>query len=312
MHGALLFAATCGNLIYPCDSTSQVTVSAGGQLSIMRRAHRSARGEELAADLSAAFEQAARQASKNVTGELLRSFRVCTPCQHFERLGEQHDGGYLTCMDDLKRGSLVEVLSVGVEHRDKWSEDTAELLHVPVMQLDCTVDRGSSCERCQFFRRCLRRSDGGPDAFAGRSWTLEEALNHTMPHGNHVADRSLLMKMDIEGGEWTILSTADIHLLRKFRQLVVEFHSIGDESQHQQYLEAMRRLAGAGFTVAHLHGNNFAGEFVKGTDHIPDVLEVTFVSGQDHKQHCRSDEVVLPQDSSNNPWGENLRLAHLT
>ena len=40
------------------------------------------------------------------TKELFQSFSICGNCETWQRFGENHDGGYLSCMDNMKNGNL--------------------------------------------------------------------------------------------------------------------------------------------------------------------------------------------------------------
>ena len=168
--------------------------------------------------LQATLEKYAATLPEGATKDLLRSFRVCGACQDFQRFGEPNDGGYLMCMDHMY--GVTAAYSMGVEHHDKWSGDVAATWHVPVYQMDCTVKEAAQvCPGCHFFRSCLS-APGGPKP----AWTLAETLQHT---GQGAAgDRTLFGKIDIEGSEWGALAAADVSVLRRFRQLVIEFHRL--------------------------------------------------------------------------------------
>ena len=57
------------------------------------------------------------------TKDLFQSFSICGNCETWQRFGEHHDGGYLSCMDNMKNGTLLAAYSMGVEQHDKWSSD---------------------------------------------------------------------------------------------------------------------------------------------------------------------------------------------
>jgi len=264
------------------------------------------------AHLALRMARAAEDADDSVTRKLFQSFRICTPCQTFKRFGEPNDGGYLMCMDGLNNKTVTAALSFGVEKHDQWSEDiTQEFGGIPVSQFDCTVSEGSSCPQCKFFPKCVRARDGSHDSFPGRSWTLAEALKNSGQ--GDAADRSLIMKMDIEASEWPIMAVEDEALLRKFRQIVIEFHWLQNQEEHPRYLTAMRRILDAGFSVAHVHGNNYADMYSSGEDRIPQVVEVTFVAKRQHHKdgQCAIDAQNLDLDAPNNPRTFELPPAHL-
>jgi len=245
---------------------------------------------------------AGNQTAGSPTAELLRGFRICGKCQEFKRLGEQHDGGYLTCMDGLSSAGLRAAFSLGVEHHDNWSDDAAQVLGVPVNQFDCTVGQGTGCKDCKFFQKCivgegkdkgldLARISPGLSKSTDKGWTLREALAGA---GQEDApDRSLIMKVDIEASEWPLFATTSPGMLKKFKQLIVEFHGLRVLARHKEYLDALRHILTAGFQVVHIHGNNFAGLYEDGGSKIPDVLEVTFAAGAEARGNCLRDQEYL-------------------
>jgi len=248
-----------------------------------------------------------------MTQELLRSFRVCGSCDTFQRLGDRADGGYLSCMDNMPSGSVRAAYSMGIEQHDLWSRHVQRAFHVPVYQFDCTVDRPATlCDGCEFYEVCLQ-GEGDAAPFVHKTgWTLGQAMYHTGQQASE--ERSLLMKMDIEGSEWATLRTTDLPTLRKFRQLFIEFHDLDQEHRHADFLATMRHLKKAGFQVVHTHGNDLSSFYEKGGFVIPTAIEVTLDSAAEEMALCKPDEEHLPEDHSNkkNPnKASGFPLAHL-
>jgi len=248
------------------------------------------------------------------TAELFQSFRICGRCAEFKRFGETHDGGYLTCMDRLGASGIREAYSLGVEHHDKWSDDASQELGIPVNQFDCTVSQGTGCKTCEFFPRCIvgegLEATASIPGMNSEPWTLHRALVETGQ--GRAPDRSLLMKVDIEASEWPLFATASPSVLKKFQQIIVEFHWLSNSAKHDEYLEALQRIHAAGFMVVHLHGNNNGGMYEDGGLSVPDVLEVTFVSGAEQLGECKQDQEFIPGlDHRNNIDAKELPPAHL-
>jgi hypothetical protein len=242
--------------------------------------------------------------------EFLKSFRVCATCKRWERLGARNDGGYATCMDEFDGKSEIKAaFSLGVREEDQWSVDVNNRWHVPVYQFDCTVKSAQKCPDCHFFEKCIKSEDGSGDSFPGKSWTLSEVLANTKL--SSVPDRSIFMKMDIESSEWWVFEKEDPAILRKFRQIAVEFHVLRVVEEHERKLRAMRKLQQAGFVVAHIHGNNWAPFVEVGDYAIPDVLEVIMVSDPSLKSQCDNHPKDFSDDSPNNPIGPTFPHATL-
>jgi len=262
-------------------------------------------------ELEKRLAAAAVQLPEGTSRSLLETFRICGQCKDFQRFGEAHDGGYLMCMDGLQKGSVGAAYSLGVEHHDKWSEDVVSAMGIPVNQFDCTVERSDCGLGCKFFKKCIVAADGQHPVpgHEKEGWSLMQALKETSQET--AADGSLLMKMDIESSEWPIFASEPPEVLRKFGELIVEFHGLEHEWRHDEYLKAMKHISAAGFKVAHLHGNNYQEMYEVGSSIIPKVIEVTFVHGAKRPDGCSTDQLYQSLDAPNNPGEAELQMTHI-
>jgi len=230
------------------------------------------------------------------TRDFLKTLRLCAPCQHFERLGEANDGGYVTCTDGLDNG-LVGALSFGINGFDGWGMAVADRYKIPLNEYDCTNDKQPVvCKGCEvhFHNECILDADGdAQDKFKTLAEQLEDSGNM------NVADRSLLLKIDVEAAEWKIFAEEPVENMRKFREIVVEYHWINKVEDHELYAEAVKKIEDAGFAVAHIHGNNYGGGLQEfGEYKIPNVIEVTYV--QKPEKGCAAHiPYHLPLDEAN-------------
>ena len=83
------------------------------------------------------------------------------------------------------------------------------------------------------------------------------------------AYKKIILKMDIEGSEYESLDL-DLHYLRRFQCLIIEFHDI--ESRIDEFLTITNNIK-KDFTLINTHINNFA-PIVNG---IPQVIELCFI-----------------------------------
>jgi hypothetical protein len=235
--------------------------------------------------LDRALQSIANKLEPGYTRDFLKTLRLCAPCNHFERLGEANDGGYVTCTDGLDKG-LVGALSYGINGFDGWGMAVASKYKIPLNEYDCTNPNVPEvCEGCKvnFHNECILDAKGVPH---GDYKTLSQQLKES-GNGN-AKDRSLLLKIDVEAAEWKIFAEEPVENMKKFREIVVEYHWINQEDNHQLYLQAVKRIEDAGFAVAHLHGNNYGGDLQQfGEFSIPNVLEVTYI--QKPSQGCAAD-----------------------
>lgn len=221
------------------------------------------------------IQQAAESLPAGATRDFLRTLRLCAKCNNYERFGEYGDGGYVMCTDGLESG-LIGAMSYGISGYDGWGMDIAKRFHVPLHEYDCTnFQEPQPCTGCEvhFHPECIR-SETQPAA-AGYK-TFSQSFSDAGFAGQPGA--SILLKIDVEAAEWEVFKSEPVSSLQMFREIVVEYHWLGDQSKHPLYLQAVKKIEESGFRVTHLHGNNFGGGLVAfGEYSIPNVLEVTYV-----------------------------------
>lgn len=251
--------------------------------------------------LDHAIQSYADTLQPSATLDFLRTLRLCAPCQKFERVGEPHDGGYVMCMDGLEKG-LVGAYSYGINGFDGWGMSVASRYHIPLNEYDCTNgDKPKVCKGCtvHFHYECILNNNAQPVASMSQPYkTLTQQLQES---GNaKAADRSLLLKIDVEAAEWSVFAEEPVANLKKFREIVVEYHWLGQRDKHNLYLKAVKKIEEAGFAVAHLHGNNYGGGLEHfGEYHIPNVIEVTYIPKPE--TGCAANiPYRVPQDTPNN------------
>ena len=235
----------------------------------------------------------------NTTEAIFKALELCAACDHYERFGEQHDGGYIMCLDDAPPGSVVGALSYGINGYDQWGTDVSLHFGVPVYEFDCFDARApTSGGNLAFRAECAKSArDNSTDP---KFKTILEHLAETGLAGAPAA--SLIMKMDIEGAEWRILAEEPAETLAKFRQLIFELHSFDNLGLHPTALAALQKLRAAGFVPTHLHGNNCCPMMVVGPYQVPKVLEVTWVRLPRNQTCAKSMAYHLALDADNSGW----------
>lgn len=243
------------------------------------------------------------------TKQMLDFLCICGWCREWQRWGGKGDGGYPMCLDAIPSAIAWRAISLGVSNHDAWTLDALAKCG-KVDQYDCTVDHGADCSAeagCTFHKECIAGADAAsPSAGASvpqPTVTLEQLVGAD-------EDRSIVMKIDVEGAEWAALYV-NASILRKFKQIVVEFHGLENRAEHERYAAVLQRILSAGFQVAHLHGNNYGGLFVDGSVVVPTALEVTFVHGAQSRESCSSAEESTSSDAKNNPDGPDIPLTNL-
>ena len=163
-----------------------------------------------------------------------------------QRFGSANDGGYLMCENLIE--PLDAAYSYGVGPNDDWACDMSRRYHVPVHQYDCFDPARPTCAggTFDFHNECVGDWTGYKDS---RFFdTLENQIRKNGDTG-----RRLIVKMDIEGAEWSSLLAAPDELLATIPQITMEMHGFKDP----KILEVLRKLK-RNFYVVNLHFNNWS------------------------------------------------------
>jgi len=186
---------------------------------------------------------AARRLREAILAELQPvALKNCT----LKRFGSANDGGYLMCENLIE--PLDAAYSYGVGSNDDWGCELSRRYHVPVHQYDCFDPAQPTCNggTFVFHNECVGNRSGyrGSHLFD----TLENQIRKNGDTG-----RRLIIKMDIEGGEWDSLLAAPEDLLASIPQITMEMHGFDDA----KIVEVLRKLK-RNFYLVNLHFNNWS------------------------------------------------------
>jgi len=180
------------------------------------------------------------------------------------RLGNNFDGGYVIASDI---GNYDCYISAGIGNDESFSNDFLQLYKVKntaAFQLDIeTLPKNYPVEMVHYKRNISNISD---NKNANLSYFTKNYDN-------------IFLKMDIEGGEYLWLDYVSVNDLKKFKQLVIEFHGINDDTwdyNYQTKVDIFKKLSETHYLV-HAHGNNFSDTQLLNNVSIPDVIELTFI-----------------------------------
>ena len=196
-----------------------------------------------------------------------------------KRYGINSDGGYVIAM--LENG-YDSYISAGVSNEESFSRDF--ISDYGMNREQCYAFDGTIhdypyhyTDKIQFFKKNIGpvNSDNQTD--------LTDILEK---HNN------VFLKMDIEGGEYGWLLGLDDTNLARFKQIVIEFHGINDDSWGYIYsdkLACFQKLAKTHYLV-HAHGNNNALT----TNKIPDVIELTYINKNYFQNEPTGNKIPMP------------------
>jgi hypothetical protein len=188
-------------------------------------------------------DAAGRELRESILAELQPvALKNCT----FKRFGSANDGGYLMCENLIE--PLDAAYSYGVGTNDDWGCEVSRRYHVPVYEYDCFDPARPSCNggRLVFHNECVGDRTGYRD-----SHLFDTLENQLMKNGD--TGRRVIIKMDIEGGEWESLLAAPDELLDSIPQIAMEMHGYDDS----KIVEVLRKLK-QHFYLVNLHFNNWS------------------------------------------------------
>ncbi len=177
--------------------------------------------------------------------QFMTGLQVVDPGMSLIRIGGEADGGYLV-PDDLE--GITACFSPGVAQEATFEADL--------------LDRGVRCHLI----------DGSVSSapFEAENMTFERLFlgAHTKPGWTSLADwvkrrepsdGELILQMDIEGSEWSVLGGSDRSTLRRFRIIVAELHDLhllATTAGMRRVQDAFYALE-ADFDLVNIHPNNY-------------------------------------------------------
>jgi hypothetical protein len=205
-------------------------------------------------------------------GQLRRAVSLMLPTHQPKakwcRVGGPADGGYVMAQDFT--GAVA--VSMGVGWDDSWDADALQLGASSLAQFDPTIRRPPRhLKNTEFYRLGIAAES---DSAHGKV-SLIDALKLAEPSGN----QEVVVKMDIEGHEWTVLDNATQGWASSCRQIVAELHcwsQIGEAEFAETALRVLERL-GETHVPVHLRANNAVPLVSVGAYATPSALEVTWL-----------------------------------
>ncbi len=216
--------------------------------------------------LGAAGMYPSRSTARDRIASLISQLHPVTTDQELIRLGSDGDGGYLI-PDDLAGVSIC--FSPGVGSLVGFERDCAAR-GMSVFMADASVSSPVQGEQALAFTPKFIGAKTSDEYITMDEWVSASGAG---------TGEEMLLQMDIEGGEYeSILSMSDL-LLRRFRIMAIEFHSLD-----QLWSAPFFGIAGRAFekilqshACVHIHPNNCRRPVRKAGISIPPVMEFTFL-----------------------------------
>ena len=135
------------------------------------------------------------------------------------RLGNPHDGGYLI-PDILDQIDYCISPGVGKDKKMQSFEDDLLKKNIISYLADGTVDYNGVHN---FTKKNIK------DFNDDKNITLETFVNNSVKNSN-----KLILQMDIEGDEISVIYNSSIDLLKRFKCMVIEFHQLDFLLKHKE------------------------------------------------------------------------------
>jgi hypothetical protein len=183
------------------------------------------------------------------------------------RIGSKADGGYL--LPDVLDG-ISKCFSPGVDVSSEFEDALAEQYGIECYLADYSVDGPASENALFHFDKKFLGTRNDDKFMRLEDWVDKYA-------GKDTSD--LLLQMDIEGAEFAVLLDTPQSILKRFRMMAIEFHSMETAFEIGAFpiIQSVFEKLAEHFTIAHIHTNNYQRIWKRGDVDIPSVMEITFL-----------------------------------
>ena len=226
------------------------------------------------------------QAAKPFIGRLLQAIRPHDAAGVQKvRLGPYKDGGYVM----LEPGRDGVAYSLGISTYSPWDMEMAER-GFKVHQYDASIaSTPTPHPNIIFHPYFIMDRDVLPDN--ARRLLPELTANGDWNQNN------MILQIDVEGAEWEIFAAMGERALKKFRQIIVEFHGLAFDMRKLAILEKLR----ATHTPVHAHYNNYGQRFqyVNNFIYQPHLLEISYARNDDYIFTPCNNYFPTPLDAKN-------------
>lgn len=185
------------------------------------------------------------------------------------RVGPNYDGGYIMVNDKLDNNV---VYNFGIGEEVNWDLGLT-MRGSTIFQYDHTIEKPPlTNNNMRFFKLGL-----SPILCDDKKMkTIEELLIEN----GHENKTDMILNIDIEGGEWDVLSSISPDILSRFYQIIIEYHflySIVNKEIGEKYIRALKNI-NKSHQVVHVHGNNYGpNAILNNFTYLPTYIEVTYV-----------------------------------
>lgn len=219
----------------------------------------------------------------------------------YRRVGRDCDGGYIMLDDSLS--NIDAAYSFGIADDVSWDEEIAEL-GIHVYMYDHTIKNlPKQHSRFHFLNEGVTGNPGEEGL---------ETLSNLIARNGHQELNNLLLKMDIEGCEWSVFDETPSGVIGQFSQIVIELHGLDPSvarADLSKVLSVLQKINKTHQSI-HVHANGFCKVSWLGDLALPHLLEVTYVRRADYADRFVKNTRTFPTriDQPTYPWLPDVSL----
>jgi Methyltransferase domain len=227
--------------------------------------------------------------------QLLRPFAVLDHRQ--VRVGSPADGGYIM-IDDFAAAKVA--YSFGIGEDVNWDIQIANR-GLMVYQYDHTVNEPPIQHPSFHFHKLgLAPEDGGEFT----------SIVTALQTNGHPARNDLILKIDVEGAEWSTFDQLPDHVLSQFRQIIIEYHGflrVSERDWSAVFMRVLQKIHRS-HAVHHVHANNWGRYQIVANVPVPDVLEVSYIRRDIFRLASSTEIYPTPIDAPCDPSQPEIHL----
>jgi len=193
---------------------------------------------------------------KNLSNFNFSLLEVKNPKNRKIRVGKDNDGGYII-VDNLEYDLII---GCGISDDISFEKDMSlKFPNIEILAYDGTIDNlPESNNKIQFIKKNIS------DKETNTTTNLKNVIRNY---------KNILLKMDIEGGEYPFFNSLNKDELNKFNQIVIEIHNTINTKLSHPLLTKLNTT----HNLVHIHANNYSKVYVDDDKILPNVIEVTYI-----------------------------------
>ena len=174
------------------------------------------------------------------------------------------DGGYVL-LNDFE--NIKFAYSFGISNEISFDKDLADK-NIDIYMYDHTI------KKLPFLHKKFHWKKIGITEKKGSFDNTMKTLSELIQENGHINEKNMILKLDIEGGEWNIFNDISQDILIQFKYILVEFHF--NKKYVEIYSKVFKKLNKT-HQIFHLHCNNCCGIINFDDYFICAAIEISFI-----------------------------------